>query len=243
MRKYRSNASQLVAAQKARSFGNIPVASVLYRRVAVSRPKNRLTRFALQNIVELQGEGMKKLQLVNRKLQSIQVSEEDNHWEKDVRGAFGEYAKLYRQYKGLPRIGRRIAGTIGRQRTVTAYARALNEPQANELLVHASKLEAAGDRCCAMLVYQKAAKLAPARSAVTAAAKVALLSHDTELVAAVKKCRELQWCHKTYNQASKLAKTSPKRAKVMFAQIIDRSPRSSKVHIAARSEFVKLAAR
>jgi len=93
-----------------------------------------------------------------------------------------------------------------------------------------------------LLAYKKAAKLTPAPSAVAASLKVHRFELDKSLVAEAAVCRELQWCHKTYKQAATLANVSPKRATTLYAKIVDRAPRSSRIHFEARRQIVKLAA-
>ena len=110
----------------------------------------------------------------------------------------------------------------------------LNEPEANELWKLGQQYEQKDERCCAYQVYERAALLTPAPSAELAAEQFAKMKENPEIVRSTKLCRELEWCHRTYRLAERLAKVKPRKAKMLFAQIVRRAPEASEVHRAAR---------
>jgi len=236
--------ARLETADRALKKGDVSLAAALYRRVAKSRPKNRLTSKALGRIKRLQSEANKKLYFVSNKLERIRISSEPSKdgkpWQQVVRDCFEEGHKLRKKYRSVPISGRKIANTMNRLRNVSLYKEALHEPEAAKLLAEAKKLEADDKVCCAFYIYRETAKLVPAPSALVAMRRFKTLGNNKLVVKAAIKCRELQWCHRTYRKAESMAKILPAKAKVLFTKVVDRSPRDSRIHVEARQQIAKL---
>jgi hypothetical protein len=90
------------------------------------------------------------------------------------------------------------------------------------------------------LLYEEAARKLPAPSAHAAERRLTELKADPQQVAAAEACRSLQWCHQQYRTAERVARVSPRRAKELFEQIVQRAPADSPVHAAARAEIERL---
>ena len=82
-----------------------------------------------------------------------------------------------------------------------------------------------------------AAELVPAPSAQLAGKRFAEMKEDPDILALVKVCRELQWCHATYLRAEQLAEKGSGRARQLFEQIVQRAPNDSEVYRAALSRI------
>jgi len=246
-------AARLEAAERAYQEGDIKVASMLYIRTALSRPKNAATDQAKQRLTQLAEEARQKLKAIDEKLagsESLLSPSEAlapggppspeklaARLADRVAAAFDEYKELSRTYDKVPKAGSEIKTHIAKQRRQPHFAAVLNEPEAKALVQLAQQHEQEDSPCCAYWVYQQAAKLAPAPSALQAAARFDQMQQDPRIVAAAERCRKLQECHKLYKRAEMLFKAKPVRALELFGEIVDRAPQDSEVYRAAHEQI------
>jgi len=252
LKQAQSDEQKLHYADSARKQGDVALAALLYGRLASSRQKNDYTTTAKERITTLQDDGRRRLRLIDQALASAArestpksasegVKAAAVKRETDIKIAFEQFHDLNRQYRRVPVIGREITRHVSKKRREDQYARVLREEEAGRLWQRGRKEEAGGQLCCAMLTYEKAARLAPAPSGEFARDRYETLKQDPKAVAAAKQCRELQWCHRTYRQAEMLAKIRPSTAKGLFKQILKRAPSDSKIHRSARQQVDELA--
>jgi hypothetical protein len=162
-------------------------------------------------------------------------------WQEAVSEAFQQYDKIVDDYGAIPTSRRELRTHVQQQRRRPEYAAALNEPEARTLLELAQEHESQDHACCAYWVYQQGARLVPAPSAQEARSQLTAMQKDPAIRAAAEVCRELQWCHRTYNIADKLSELAPDRAQELFAQVVQRSPADAPVHLAAQARLQSLA--
>lgn len=227
--------------------GDLVVAARLYASVARSRPKTEMTEKAKDCLEILAQEARQKITEIDSKLNEHgrAISPSDwgmqeswpEGWQETVTRAFQEYDQVVDDYRAVPAVKKELSLHVSQQRRRPEYAMALNEPEAKTLWDLAVQHEEEDHACCAYWVYEQASKLVPAPSAKRAAKRLAEMQKDPEILAAAKRCRELQWCHRTYRLAENLERSDPERAKNLFAQIVDRSPKDSEVHIAAQKQI------
>ena len=158
-------------------------------------------------------------------------------WPSHVNVAFEKYDRIADDYGAVPAIKNVLRAHVARQRRRPEYAAAFHEAEAKTLWQIAQQHEAEDHPCCAFWVYDKASRLAPAPSARQAEIRLAKMKQDPAAVAAAETCRQLQWCHRTYNIAEKLTAVAPDRARELFLQIVEQSPANAHVHLAARSRW------
>lgn len=126
---------------------------------------------------------------------------------------------------------------MNRMRRRNDVAAVLNEPDAEKFWNLGQQHERAGAVCCVYLTYQEARKLTPAPSALKASERFDTLSADPEIVASAERCRNLQQCHHTYRRAERLLAAQPERAAELFREVLDKAPRDSEIHVAARQHW------
>jgi hypothetical protein len=104
----------------------------------------------------------------------------------------------------------------------------------------AQALEAQGQTCCAFLLYEEALHMLPAPSARAAHQRLEQLKSDPQNIAAAEACRTMQWCHQQYRLAERVARVAPARARDLFAQIVERSPADTTIHVEAQNQLDRL---
>jgi hypothetical protein len=238
LRKADSDAKRLAAADEASQRGDVRVAGLIYVRLALTRPPNPTTTAARQKLAQLQTDADKKSQELDLKLTGDSQPPDDAA-DSDVRIAdvFRRYDELIEKYGALPRVGQQIKGHVAKLRRQPQYAAVLDEPAAAKLWELAGGYERDGHLCCAYWACKQAAQLVPAPSAVLAQQRYAALKQDPKIVASAETCRDLQWCHQAYRQATGLSQLNPQSAKAVFAQIVRRAPADSEVSRAARRQI------
>jgi hypothetical protein len=233
LKQSQTDESRLEAADIARDEEQILTASKIYLRLSLSEGSVRDT--ARQRLEQLQSDGRDRLASIDQRLDSASETDVET-----VLGALDEYEKLSRQFAKVPKINYEILKQLSRQRRSPEYAAVLKEPEAAELVATAKKHEETGQLCCAVLVYEEAAKRAPAPSAVVAKRRMEELLQEPEIVKATENCRNLQWCHQRFSLAERLAKVRPQRARQMFAEIVQRAPEDSEIYESARQQVDEL---
>jgi len=98
--------------------------------------------------------------------------------------AFQDYDEVVSKYANVPAVKREVTAHVARQRKKPQYAAVLNEAQAQRLLELAQGHEQRQELCCAYWVYQDAARLVPAPSALQARQRFETLAADPETVRA-----------------------------------------------------------
>ena len=239
-----ASSDRLNTAETAYKRGDIVVAARLYAAVARSRPKTAMTEKARSCLNVLAQEARQKVAEIDAKLseqsQAISPSERlvaerwPDSWRDTVATAFQGYNQIVDDYSAVPAVKNELKSHVSKQRRQREYAAVLNEPEAKTLWDLAEQHEREDQSCCAYWAYEKASKLWPAPSAQRASDRFARMQQDSKVVAAAESCRELQWCHRTYRLADRLAGSKPERASELFAEIVKRSPQDSEIHHDAR---------
>jgi hypothetical protein len=254
MRQASSDAARLSLADQFRQEGDIRSASMLYVRIASSKPPNPSSVAAKERLGDLAQEAKAKLVEIDNRLESLTgggsvtsaAGPADSRRSGNsalgtsVAEAFREYDELERQYANVYAAKSAIEKRVRDQRRKPEYAAALNEPKAKVLWESGQAREQEKQSCCAYWFYVEGAKLLPAPSAIRARDRLDEMKQDSGTVAAAETCRELQWCHRAYQRAEKLQYAKPDRARELFAEIIERSPDDSSIHSAARLELAKV---
>jgi hypothetical protein len=254
-----TDAARLAVADQLSREGDVRLAATIYLRIALSRPANASSETAKRRLVDLAEEAKKKLSEIDARLESEKdlstprevvgdsPSEKPNQpaarsvrWETPVGAAFRDYEKLARDYEQVPQASREIKRHIAQQRAKPEYASALNEPQARIFWESGQAKEREDQLCCAYWFYDQGARLAPAPSAIRAGQRLDEMKQEAAIMAAAKVCRELQWCHHTYQRAIRLVQARPDQAKPLFAQIVARSPADSEIHRQAATQLAGL---
>lgn len=158
-----------------------------------------------------------------------------------VSATFAKMDALIWQYETVPGVATGLRRRLGRLRRDERYAGILNEPEAATLWEQGQRHEQAQELCCAYVAYERAARLAPARSATRAERRLRQLSKEPGIEASVERCRKLHRCHEWYQLGALLAKAgSLERARMLFEQVVDAAPPDSTVHAAALQELQRL---
>lgn len=244
------NEARFDVAEQAYTTGNIRVASRLFATLARTPSSGPFADRARTRLNDLAAEARQKLAEVDESLRthlsemSASAFFSDTSWPADwqsnVNAAFEKYDRIADDYGAVPTIKNVLRAHVARQRRRPEYAAALHEAEAKALWQIAQQHEEEDHPCCAFWVYDKASRLAPAPSARRAEIQLAKMKQDPSAVAAADTCRQLQWCHRTYNIAEKLTAVAPDRARELFLQIVEQSPADAQVHLAARSRLATL---
>lgn len=248
-RELKNDEQKLDAAQEAYDQGDVDRAMVLLTRVATSRTSREHAETARSRVAEIQADGRRKLAEIDARLAGTDTpgegdsAQRDQDYGEQVRRAFRDYETLERQFRRVPVVNREIANRLARQKLRDDYAAALREPEAAELWKYGQQLEADDQACCAYHVYREAVKHLPAPSATFARERLAVLERDEQFLREARVCGELQWCHRTFDQASRLVKVRPERARMLFTQIVMRSPADTEIHRAAERQLDELGRR
>ena len=249
VRDMRTGAARLAAADRLYGEGNIRVASMIYARVALARPRTPVTDEARKRMDKLAEEARRQLQAIDTKLPPGSSSPGRSPGEVDgpaalseeeVLAAFQEYDELAERYERVPSAKREIKSRIVEQRRRPELAAVLKEPEARALWQLGQQHERDDQACCAFWVYGKAARLLPAPSAKVAQQRLTEMKRDSRCVAAAEACRELQHCHALYDAAQKVASYRPDRAKALYAQVMQRAPKDSEVYRGASQQLREL---
>ena len=251
LREVSAAAQRLEAGDRAYQDGDIRLASGIYVRLAGSHPPNPVTLQARDRLAQLAQEAREKLGEIDVALiptaapvdGSYDVPAPSPISADKVLQAFQDYDEIVARYATVPEAKRERAAHVARQRKKPQYAAVLNEAQAKRLLELAQGHEQRQEHCCAYWVYQDAARLDPAPSALQARERFEALAADPETVRAAQTCRELRWCHKAFQRAEMLAKVKPENARRVFGEILSRAPEDSEIYRAARAEYEALAGR
>jgi len=251
LREISGAAQRLEAGDRAYQQGDIRLASRIYVRLAGSHRPNPITLQARDRLTKLAQEAREKLGEIDAALIPTAAPLDGSAHAPNpgpiptdkVLEAFQDYDEIVGKYASVPAAKREIAVHVARQRKKPQYAAVLNEAQAKRLLELAQGHEQRQELCCAYWVYQDAARLAPAPSALQARERFEALAADPETVRAAETCRELRWCHKAFQRAEMLAKVKPENARRVFGEIPSRAPEDSEIYRAARAEDEALAGR
>lgn len=246
-RKARTNPLKLAAANRAVAEGDIPVACLIYNRLALSRPRSSVTEEAKRRLMQLQEQA-------RRELSSIEATFTDGESDSprpsaltpvvstdQIQAAFAQYDQLARKYRHLGAVGGdkgEIALQIIKRRR--QYAPQLNEAEAKTLWELGQKYEEQDHLCCAFLVYEEATKLTPAPSARLAKNRFAEMRKDSQIVDSAETCRDVQWCLEKYLRAEQhLFEGKRELAQAEFRQIVERGPEGSEVYREAREQLAE----
>jgi hypothetical protein len=249
MKELQTASAKFSVAERACQEGDILLASRIYVHYASGRD-DAVGVEAKRRLSELAEEARKKLGDLDAKLAREEASYSPGEllgrdglpppWEEAVARAFVDYNKLADDYSSVPAVKSELKKHLAAQRLRPHVAAVLNEPKAATLWQMGQRHEHDSQSCCAYWVYKQAADLLPAPSAVRASHRFAEMDEDPQLVASAKACRELRECHDLYNLAEKIVPHRPARAKELFAQIVQRTPRESEIHGAARKRVEEM---
>ena len=227
-RRAKNNTQRMTYAEKARKEGKPRLAATLYLRVALAREKTHKAA-AKKALMSMADEGRAEMKKADDLLAKGQVIE-----------AIGKLDYLAWAYENVPKFNEEISAHVHKLHRDPQYQAILNEADAASILAEAKKHEAKDELCCAFLVYEEAAKLAPAKSALEAEARLKELKADPKVVADAEECRVIRECARIYHTAELLEKNAPDRAAELFRKIVEQSPRDSEVYKCAREELAKI---
>jgi hypothetical protein len=245
-------------AQEAEASGDLQVASRLYGRLAARRPVSSINEQAAERLGAIRNEAIAKLDALEEDLTGARKeSEKDDSQaqkppglpkalkrvqtdERVVLDAFKAMDELIKEYAGVVTVESALTERIDRLRKQDRYAAILQEPDARELCKFGRDYEAKGELCCALLVYEEAAALAPAPSATWAKERFEEMRQDDAIVAAARACKQLQWCHAYFERAEAILPHAKDTAIKYFTQICEIAPADTEVHQAARAHLAKL---
>jgi|GEM_PF-1779409 len=245
-------AQRLAAGDRARDAGDIRLATMVYVRLAASRPPNLSSKTARDRLAQLAEEARQKIQAVDARLAGetslsrVSPGESANSASptrlpaETILRAFEDYDEIASQYGKVPEVRREITSHLAKQRRKGEYAAVLNEAPAKELWEMGQQYEKDDQRCCAYWAYQEGARLVPAESALRAKQRFEAMKEDEQLVQSAKTCRELRRCHEIYRTATMLAEVKPDRALELYADILRRAPETSEIYRLARAEHEAL---
>lgn len=228
-RRVKNNAQRMVFADKARKEGKPRLAATLYLRVALAKEK-QYKAAAKKALTSMADDGRAEMKKADDLLKQGQVIE-----------AFQKLDYLSWAYENVPKFNEEIASHVARLHRDPQYKAELNESDAGQLLAEAKKHEEKQELCCAFLVYEEAAKLVPAKSAMAAEERLAQLKADPKAVAEAEECRAIQECCRIFHTAELLEKSAPERAAELFRKIVSQTPDDSEVYKCAREELAKIA--
>ena len=227
-RRAKNNAQRMSYAAKARKDGNPRLAAMLYLRVALAKEKTN--KAAAKNALKsMADEGRAEMKKADDLLAKGQVLE-----------AFQKLDHLKWSYENVPKFNEEISAHVGKLHSQPQYKAVLNEADAASILAEAKNHEAKDELCCAFLIYEEAATLAPAKSALEAEARLKELKVDPQVVADAEECRVIRECARIYHTAEMLEKNAPDRAAELFRKIVEQSPHDSEVYKCAREELAKI---
>lgn len=246
LRKDTDAGERLAIADRLRDEGQISVAARHYSRLLHSFASPLVAEQAKARMEELRTQGEAKLTNMEERLAGYDASTGQNNPKLDdqaVVALFDEFGQLVRQYAGVSQIGDKIQYQFSVRRNQPLFSRVLQEPEAKFILDLAKDHDAEGEeKCCAYLLYEKAARLAPAPSGVAAQARLDELKADPKNVAAAEECKQVQWCHRRYNLAERLSEVKPQQALEIYSEIIERAPQDSEIFKSARQRHAELLA-
>jgi tetratricopeptide (TPR) repeat protein len=236
---------RMLRADKEFEKGNVAVAYRLYASVASARPATEQSSTAKTRMKTVREKGQQQCDEIDERLKDLvnrlnNVSAPEDAPEKpneEFERIFQDYKQLLKQYQQVSPFGSWLVKHVAQQRVRPECAAALNEPKAAELWKLGQIHEENDQLCCAYRTYEKAEKLLPAPSAVSAQGRLKTMKEDPKIVEAAKTCAELEWCHRTYQRAEKLRENNPERARELFSQVVERSPADSSVHRAAQEQL------
>ena len=221
------------------SAGDLPTASRLYASLA-----KRGFADARQRLAQIQSDFQAKWQPLEDELADLSGRDGPNPALRRARLDAEEVTKVFKamdelavEYAGVETVEQRIEKRLVQLRKDRQYAAILQEPAAAELWNLGQDHESKQHSCCAVLVYEQAAKLAPAPSAEQAKARMSELLADKEVATATKLCRNLQRCHANFRQAELNRNTRPERAREYYLEILQLAPADTPIYQAARQQL------
>ncbi|HUY90879.1 MAG TPA: hypothetical protein VMV10_19240 [Pirellulales bacterium] len=230
-RRIKNNKERMIYAEKARKEGKPRLAATLYLRAGLSQDKSNRAA-AKKALASMAEDGRAEMKKADNLLAKGQVIE-----------AFEKLDYLDWAYENVPKFNEEIASHVGKLHRDPKNKAILNEVDASALLAEAKRHESKQELCCAYLIYEEAAKLVPAKSALVAEERYLELKADPKVVADAAECRIIQECHHIYHTAELLEKNAPERAAELFRKIVEQSPSDSEVYKCAREELAKISPR
>ncbi|MCI0361320.1 MAG: hypothetical protein L0211_22790, partial [Planctomycetaceae bacterium] len=234
-------------AQDAEKEADLRLASRLYQRLALMRPKTTFNGEAQGRLRDIQGRAAEKLQTLDDELANLKLPKSDPTGlalakidAVAVASTFELLDALALEYAGVVTVEDKINDKIKRLKKDAKFAEILQEPTAAELWKLGQEYEEKGEPCCALLVYQQGADLAPAPSARLARERLKELQANKHVVAAAERCQLLQRCHETYRKAQVAIEANPDRARQYLREIIESAPTDTKIYQDARMQIAAL---
>ncbi len=224
--------ARLAAADLARDEEQIFVASKIYLALSLSSDSN-VQAEAKSRLAALQDDGRNRLARIDESVDGSSPSVES------LLVALDDYADLVRQFAKVPVVNREIQSQVAKQRRRPEFVAAASEPEAAGLIELAQMHEQNDQICCAFLVYEEASKL-PSPSAAKARKRLEELKQDPAAVKAAESCRNLVWCHGTFEKAKRLTSRKPQEARQLLVTILEKAPVDSEIYQAARLEVAQL---
>jgi hypothetical protein len=224
--KAKSDPKRLEAADQLLQDGDLKTACLIYRRLALSKPRRDASETARRRLENIQDEARRQRVLVDLELdEAIEGSDVVTM----VHDVFAKYRQLVRKYGCVPVVGDQIRRHVSRQRRSPVFANILNEAESQRLWELGKQYEREQLLCCAYQVYASAAKLVPSQTAQRAKVRIAELERLPGITTAAVECRNLQRCHEMFQIAETVSETDPKQASQRYQWIIEHSPKDSLV--------------
>jgi hypothetical protein len=222
--KAKTDPKRLAAAERLVEGGDLDTACLIYKRLALSRPKRYASEFAQDRIQELQAEARAQLETVSSDLDGVNDPNK-------ARKAFDRLLTLADKYGGVPVVNKEIRKKARKSRPL------VNEAEAVRLFVLGQQYERDQQVCCAYQVYEKAAKLRQSQTATLAKERLAALEAMPGINAAVSECRTLQQSHEAFQLAEAFAEADPKRASRHYQWVVEHAPKDSRLFDVAKSRL------
>lgn len=229
--------------------GDLPMASRIYRQLALRRPASEINKSAQERLVHIQEEPFAALQELEDQLQKTKPPIKKSALLKsdtvavdadEVTRIFAELDKLQLDYAAVATVDSRLENRIELLRKDPLFAAVLQEPAAAELWKMGQEFEKKQQACCAVQVYEQAASFLPAASAKLARSRLATLAKDPVVSREAERCRVLQLCHEKFREAERVKGFNPDKARDHLARIIELAPQDTSIHKAAREQIAML---
>ena len=224
----KNNQERMKYADQARQEGKPRLAATLYLRVALTR-KDKNAGAAKAALKQMGEEGRAEMQKADEMLAQGKIEE-----------AMDRLDYLAWAYEEVPKFNEEIKSHVTRLHNEPRYQAVVNEKPAALMLAHAQDQEQNDARCCAFWVYEEAAKLVPAPSAIKAQERYEAMKKDPEIVAEAEECQTLRECDKTLHQAELLRKSLPDKAELLLKEVVAKAPRDSETHRDALQMLAKM---
>ena len=145
--KAKSDPKRLEAADQLLQDGDLKTACLIYRRLALSKPRRDASETARRRLEHIQDEARRQRVLVDLELdEAIEGSDVVTM----VHDVFAQYRQLVRKYGCVPVVGDQIRRHVSRQRRSPVFADILNEAESQRLWELGKQYEREQLLCCCL---------------------------------------------------------------------------------------------